>query len=228
MMMLVSGMTRACASSSSTGILAIGQSAANAARASGSPRSTILGVEGRAVLVERDQHLPAEGGQAGDNGRPGSSGAPPSAVRRPARARLGHVAPGGVEMAIAAIIRIGDRLPLPGPAHGRAAATAAPGFPPAGSLRGRRDCPRRARRSWSKRSKSSGGHLPRALSCEMSTPLRRAAAIARRSGGSPACQSPVPGRIRLGVEPEPLRLRAERRLGERRAADIAEADEQDP
>ena len=30
----------------------------------------------------------------------------------------------------------------------------------------------------------------------MSTPPRRAAAIARRSGGSPACQPPVPARIR--------------------------------
>ena len=61
----------------------------------------------------------------------------------------------------------------------------------------------------------------------MSTPFRRAAAIARRSGGSPACQPPVPAESDLGVEPEPLRLGAERRLGERRAADIAEADEQD-
>ena len=62
---------------------------------------------------------------------------------------------------------------------------------------------------------------------EMSTPFRRAAAIARRSGGSPRCQSPVPALSTSTSSPSRPASAPEGRLGQRRAADIAEADEQD-
>ncbi len=146
--------------------------------------------------------------------------------RQPARG-FGHVAPGDVEMAVVAIIRIGDRLPFAARRHGRAAATAAPGFRPAASRSRSARFSASSATIWSNRSKSPRVTW-RARRWEMSTPLRRAAAIARRSGGSPACQSPVPAESTSTSSPSRSGLGAERRLGERRAADIAEADEQDP
>ena len=70
-------------------------------------------------------------------------------------------------------------------------------------------------------------HLARA---QMRRCRRRCAAPPRSRAGPAAgrhASRRCPRGIHLDVEPEPLGLGAERRLGERRAADIAEADEQD-
>ena len=70
-------------------------------------------------------------------------------------------------------------------------------------------------------------HLARAQMRDVDAVARRRPRCARRSGGSPGMPVAGAGAVDLDVEPEPLRLGPERRLGERRAADIAQADEQD-
>ena len=135
---------RAAAPSSSTGIFAIGHKAAKAARESGSPRSTSE-FEIDLLFVERDQRLPAIGRErmgVKDKAH-GVRSSARNLCRRPRR--LGHVAPGRVEIPVAAIIRIGDRPPL-APRHmieQQRKTRAAAGRP---QPRDRRDSPCRARR----------------------------------------------------------------------------------
>jgi hypothetical protein len=94
-------------------------------------------------------------------------------------------------MLVVAIIRIGDRLPLPAPRHGRAAATARP-LPSAGRSASQVGEVLRVERDDVIEAAEVLGLTCRARRCEMSTPFRAATAIARGSGGRPTCQSPVP------------------------------------
>jgi|GEM_PF-1084423 hypothetical protein len=106
------------------------------------------------------------------------------------------VGPGGVEVGGGAGVGVGDALTLAprdviqqqGEAGGGACRRQSARF--CGS----------SARMWSKRVKSSAVTC-RALRSDISIPFRRAAAIARGSGGRPMCQCPVPAESSLSASP---------------------------
>ena len=132
---------------------------------------------------------------------------------RPAVVRVGHVEVGRAGRA-GSNSRSSRDLAAPSPSGARRAARA-----------GSRGPSRRSRsKSLEVARRAPAARRPRA-SCR----ARAAAAVARASGGSPTCQSPVPA-LSISISsssPASRDQRAHHALGGRRAADVAEADEEE-
>ena len=176
-------------------------------------------------------HVARPGGQAHARAR-ASSPRPRSRAEQPRARRLHEVEAPRSKPSAAAVVGVGHvelagrrarRIELAQQPHLRARpARRAP------VARRSRRFARSIARIRSKSSKSSRRDLPRgALERDAA---RRAAALARASGGLPTCQAPVPAES-SSISPSQARLRDQRAhhaLGGRRAADVAQAHEQDP